>query len=272
MKLNEKKLNLYFSIFLLVGMISVVAVNTLLGLKDTKEHLIIQLIAGIGAIMGVVNTVLSANGNIWTFLFGLLDVVCCSIVYFKSGIIGTFALHAFYFLPMQFIGWWQWQRRGAGIKAEINEQGEKETAKVKARRLSLKQWFYISAGFVCGTALCYAVLYYIDYKQLQAGAISYIDNQKILLDSSVVMLNIIGQILMSTAYMEQWYIWNIVNIFSILLWTNRIISPDSGNYTVVMLIKYVFYFLNSLNGLRIWLKLSKPVSDEGQPNIKHRCC
>ena len=63
---------------------------------------------------------------------------------------------------------------------------------------------------------------------------------------------------MSWAYMDQWYLWNLVNVFSILLWTNRLMSAGSDSYTIVMVIKYSFYLLNSINGLRIWLKLSRP--------------
>ena len=87
-----------------------------------------------------------------------------------------------------------------------------------------------------------------------------IDKAKLFLDAFVLVLNLIGQILMSWAYMDQWYLWNLVNIFSILLWTNRLMSAESDSYTIVMVIKYSFYLLNSINGLRIWLKLSRPVS------------
>ena len=61
--------------------------------------------------------------------------------------------------------------------------------------------------------------------------------------------------------MEQWYIWTLVNLSNIALWSvNLATTPDSA-YTVVMLIKYVFYLINGLNAIRIWLKLSR--KDEG---------
>lgn len=271
MKITEKRFNLWFSIFLFVGMVSVVIIDTIFEIKDPDARLAIQLIAGFGAIMGVVNTVLSANGNIWTFVFGLIDVACCSIVYFDSGIMGTFALHVFYFLPMQFVGWWQWRKRGAGTRAEINEHGEAETAKVRARRLSAKNWIYLAFGFIAGTAISYAALYYIDLAKFNSGQIAAIDKAKILLDATVVTLNILGQVLMSTAYMEQWYIWNLVNVFSIMLWTNALFGAASGSYAVVMLVKYVLYLLNSINGLRIWLRLSRD-NTEIAPHKKHGCC
>ncbi|MBQ9889432.1 MAG: nicotinamide mononucleotide transporter [Bacteroidales bacterium] len=253
---NEKKFNFWFSAVLLAGMVGIAIYSFVCEVQDPQTRLLMQVIATLAAITGVTNTVLSANGSIWTFLFGLIDVVCCSIVYLDSGIMGTFALHAFYFLPMQFIGFWQWRKRGAGDRIK-GEDGRSEEAKVKARRLTGKQWSYVLAAFVAGIAIAFVILHAIDAAKLRAGALDSIDNAKILLDAGVVVLNILGQVLMSFAFAEQWYIWIMVNIFSIMLWTNRLVSPEATSYTMVMLVKYIFYFINSINGLRIWLKLSR---------------
>lgn len=269
-KASEKRFNFWFSVILLACMVAITVYNFIYEIQDPDTRLLMQVIASVGAVMGVTNTVLSANGSIWTFLFGLLDVTCCSIVYFDSGIMGNFALHVFYFLPMQFIGFWQWRKRGAGDRVK-GDEGREETAKVRARRLSGRQWGYVGVAFVIGTAAAFAVLHGIDAAKLRAGALADVDNAKILLDAAVVILNILGQVLMSFAFAEQWYIWIAVNVFSILLWTNRMVSPDATNYTLVMLVKYVFYFINSLNGLRIWLKLSAKVQDEALPS-HGSCC
>ena len=270
MAYKTKTFNFWFNTFILVGMIVAVTVVSVMNLGEPETRFVMQLIAGAGAIMGVINTVLSANANVWTFLFGFLDVICCSIVYFDSGIMGTCALHVFYFLPMQFIGFWQWTKRGAETRAHINEEGEKEIKKVRVRRLSAKQWGLVGAGVVVGVSVAYAILYFIDLGQLQAGRISEINQQKILLDAAVVVLNIAGQILLSFAFADQWFIWNFVNIFSILLWTNRLLSPGADGYTIVMVIKYVFYLMNSINGLRIWLKLAKV--NAAPEHMSHGCC
>ena len=82
----------------------------------------------------------------------------------------------------------------------------------------------------------------------------------ILFDAAVFVLNVMGQVLMSLAFMEQWIIWLLVNVFSILLWADKAMSSPDSSYTVVMVIKYSFYLLNSINGLRIWLQLSRKAS------------
>ena len=108
--------------------------------------------------------------------------------------------------------------------------------------------------------------------QVKAGRIESIDSAKIALDASVVVLNIIGQVLLSLAFAEQWYIWTAVNVFSILLWINRLMSPGAETYTAVMLIKYCFYLLNSLNGIRIWLKLSHEDPEAEISTESQSCC
>ncbi|MBQ2483395.1 MAG: nicotinamide mononucleotide transporter [Bacteroidales bacterium] len=267
-RFNDKKFNFWFNMFILVGMITAVLVVNIFKIQAQHAVTVKQIVVTVGAIMGVVNTVLSANGNIWTFLFGVLDVSIGAYANYDSGNMGQFAQHAFYFLPMQFIGWWQWRKRGAGkvskVKAEVSGSNvetakvKTEISKVKARRLTGKQWVYVGISIVLGTAICYGILYWVDLRLLETGKIAEIDKAKLFLDAFVLVLNLIGQILMSWAYMDQWYLWNLVNVFSILLWTNRLMSAGSDSYTIVMVIKYSFYLLNSINGLRIWLKLSRP--------------
>ena len=101
------------------------------------------------------------------------------------------------------------------------------------------------------------ILYFVDKAQLSAGRIAEINKPKILLDATVMTLNIAGQVLMSFAFMEQWYIWILVNISSISLWAVALSSGTGSGNAAVMLVKYIFYLLNSLNGLRIWLNLSR---------------
>lgn len=241
---DDKKFNRIFSTVLMALMVAVIAVITAFKFQDPEARKVMLLIAAFGSVMGVASTVLSANGLIWTFIFGILDVVLCSIVAVDNGLWGNFALHAFFFLPMQFVGIWQWRKRGAqGAKSEV-----------KARRLTPKQRWLVAGAIAVGLAASYAVLLLIKLKTVEAAEIN---RSQVFFDAAVFTFNIAGQILMSLAYMEQWIVWNLVNVFSILLWGSTMVSSPGSSYTVVMFIKYCFYLVNSVNGLRIWLNLSK---------------
>ena len=248
---KASRANLAFNVFLVTGMLLAVTVTTIFKLRQPGVGTFMLLLAAFGSVMGIVNTVMSANGKILTFVFGLINVLIGAAVYLDNGIMGNFALHAFYFLPMQFVGFWQWSKRGAKVRS-----GE-EGSRLKARRLTRSQLAWLALGIVMGVAALYLILLYVDGAKLAAGKIGSIDRPKILLDAVVMVLNIVGQVLMSLAFMEQWFIWILVNVSSISLWSVAVVSGAGSGNAAVMLIKYVFYLLNSLNGLRIWLSLSR---------------
>lgn len=242
--INEKTFNKWFNAFILVGMISVVLVVNIFKMQEPGANIAKMLVVTLGAVMGVFNCVMSANGLIWNFLFGLVNVSICAYTNWDAGNMGQTLLHLCYFLPMQFVGIWQWKKRGAGNKEAP-----------KALRLSGKQWILVAAAILAGIAAVYAILYYVDVARL--GGADAVERDKILLDAIVMVLNIAGQILLSLCFSDSWYIWVLVNIFSIALWVNRCGAAGSGGYAPVMVVKYSFFFINSLNGLRIWLKLAK---------------
>ena len=242
--MNDKKFNKIFSTVLLSLMVVVIAITPAFKLQDPQARTVMLLIAAFGSVMGVASTVLSANGLLWTFFFGILDVTLGTIVAADNALWGNFALHLFFFLPMQFVGLWQWRKRGAvGAKTEV-----------KARRLTPKQRWLVTALVAAGLAASYGVLLLI---KIRTVAPEEINRWQVFFDAAVFTFNIAGQILMSLAYMEQWILWNLVNVSSILLWGNTMLSSEASSYTVVMFIKYCFYLVNSINGLRIWLNLSR---------------
>lgn len=249
---KERKFNVSFNIFLVAGMVVAVTVTTLFKLRQPDAKTFMLLLAAFGSVMGVVNTVMSANGNILTFVFGFMDVLVGTIVCLDNGIMGNFALHAFYFLPMQFVGFRQWRKRGAQARGGTGESGT-----FNVRRLTARQWMWLAAGIAAGIASLSLILYSVDAAKLHPGALETIDLRKISMDAVVMTLNIAGQVLMSFAFMEQWYIWILVNISSIALWTVALAGGYGSGNAAVMLVKYIFYFMNSLNGLRIWLSLSR---------------
>ena len=223
--MNDKTFNKWFNTFILVGMAVVTVVVT-----------------AIGSLMGVLCTVLAANGRILTFLFGILDVSIYGAMCLIGTKYGNAALHLLYFLPMQFVGYSQWKNRGAH-----------EEKKVQARRLTGRQWLLYGAIFLVGLVAAYFILAALDKKEA-AGVIKWVA----MADAFSMMCNILGQYLLSTAYMEQWYFWILVNVSTILMWVLTIRQEPDSAFAHIYIVKYSFYLLNSLNGLRIWYNLSRP--------------
>jgi nicotinamide mononucleotide transporter len=242
--MTDKQFNKWFSIILMTLMVVAIAITTGIKLGQPSARTFFIIVAAIGSVMGVASSVMSANGYIWTFIFGLMDIACCLIVDADNGVWGDFSLHLLYLLPMQFVGIWQWRKRGA----------KGTTSEVKARRLSGKQVLYV----VLGTAAVLAAVYFILIQvKLHTVDPSQINRVQVASDAARTTFNIAGQILMALAFYEQWYFWIFVNIASIFLWGSTMAMSETSSYTVVMFVKYCFYLINSLNGLRIWYNLSR---------------
>ncbi len=241
--MTEKQFNKWFSSILMGLMVVTIGIATIYKLQEPQARTLFIIVAALGSVMGVASSVLSANGIIWTFLFGLLDIACCLIVDADNGIWGDFTMHLVYLLPMQLIGIWQWRKRGATKDKEVT-----------ARRLTSRQRWIVFGSVVAGLAAVYGILIAIKFYTV---APEEINRTQVFADAARTTFNIAGQILMSLAFYEQWHLWILVNIASIVLWGSTMLSSAASSYTVVMFIKYCFYLVNSLNGLRVWYRLSQ---------------
>lgn len=229
--MNNKVLSLY-DWFLIAGVIvSNVVYSLLTGTMD--------VLGSIAAITGVLCVVLVAKGSIWNYLFGLVNVSLYAYISYKASLYGDAALNALYYLPMQFIGWWQWRRRGAAMSAaEAGDSG----VQVKARRFTWKQRTILFLG--CAVAVV-AVGFLL----------KHVGDPQPFKDSTTTVLSIVAQALMALAFMEQWALWIITNIVSVVMWCVCVSRGEA--HAGVMVIMWVFYLLNSINGMRVWMKLSK---------------
>ena len=229
--MNNKVLSLY-DWFLITGVIvSNVVYSLMTGTLD--------VLGSLAGITGVLCVVLVAKGSIWNYLFGLVNVSLYAYISYKASLYGDAGLNALYYLPMQFIGWWQWRKRGAAVsKAEADENG----VQVKARRFNWVQRAVLA--FSCTAAVV-----------AMGFVLKDLGDPQPFKDSATTVLSIVAQALMALAFMEQWALWIITNVISVVMWSICVARGEA--HAGVMVIMWVFYLLNSINGLRVWLKLSK---------------
>ena len=229
--MKTKVLSLY-DCFLIVGVILTnIIYSVLTGTLD--------VIGSLAGITGVLCVVLVAKGSIWNYAFGLVNVSLYAWISYKAALYGDAGLNALYYLPMQFIGWWQWRKRGAAV-SEAEAAGE--GVQVKARRLDLKQRIFLALGCFVAVALIGFLL-------------KHLGDPQPFKDSATTVLSIVAQALMALAFMEQWALWIITNVISVVMWGVCVARGEA--HAGVMVIMWTFYLLNSINGLRVWLKLSK---------------
>ena len=199
----------------------------------------VDIIGSVAGIAGVLCVVLVAKGSIWNYLFGIVNVSMYAYISYRAALYGDAALNALYYVPMQFIGWWQWRRRGAAMsEAEAGGNG----VQVKARRFNWNQRMALALGCTVAVVACGFIL-------------QHLGDPQPFKDSTTTVLSIVAQALMALAFMEQWVLWIITNIVSVVMWVICVARGEA--HAGVMVIMWSFYLLNSINGLRVWMKLSR---------------
>ena len=222
----------YYDWFLIIG---VIASNIIYSALSGN----IDIVGSVAGIAGVLCVVLVAKGSIWNYLFGIINVSMYAYISYKAELYGDAALNALYYVPMQFIGWWQWRKRGAAM-SEAEAGGG--SVQVKARRFTWNQRILLALGCAAGVvAVGYVLKHFGDPQPFK--------------DSATTVLSIVAQAFMALAFMEQWVLWIITNVISVVMWSVCVARGEA--HAAVMVIMWVFYLLNSLNGFRVWLRLSK---------------
>ncbi len=173
---------------------------------------------------------LAARQSRWTWIFGIPAVILVGIIVANMALYGSMVLQLFYFLPLQFIGLFQWK------------YGGENRTELTVGWLKLYEWFWIiTAGIIAwfGVAWVHAAV---------GGAISEAD-------SAILVLSILAQWLMNTKRVESWLFWIAVNGFSIYTYF-------AGGIPVLGL-QYVLFLLFAFYGAGSWWldRYSKQWSD-----------
>ena len=225
--MKVKVLSLY-DWFLILGVVISSTIYTVFSVRSGSETLQGALLGSAAGIAGVFCVVLVAKGSIWNYLFGLVNVSLYAWISYKASLYGDACLNAFYYLPMQFIGWWQWRRRaeisplpslgredraeasvgrderGDAVETPVRDERGRNT--VRARRMDWTWRIVLALGCAAAVVACgFALRHFGDPQPFK--------------DSATTVLSIVAQALMALAFMEQWALWIITNVLSVIMWS-----------------------------------------------------
>ena len=192
------------------------------------------LIGLISAMSGMLCVVLVAKGKISNFVFGIVNTATYAYISYGYGLYGESMLNALFYLPTQFIGLWMWQRHRS-----VNKVRDED---IEIKRLSVKGWAIVVASVVVGA---YAYMH----------VLMALDAQQVRIDSVAVVMSVVAQILLTLRYAEQWVLWILVNLLSIVLWVVTLSQSGGSDYT--MSVMWTAFLINSIYGWINWLKLQQ---------------
>lgn len=188
-----------------------------------------NMLALISGITGILGVVLAAKGKISTYLFATINVAIYAYLTFNNHLYGEFMLNAFYYIPMNFVGFYLWSRHK-----------DEESGDVEGKSLTLKQIIIL---------LIAVTIVVIIYWQI----LSRIGGQLALIDAMSTVFSVVALIMQVARYAEQWLLWIIVNVVSVVMWV-LLLGEDSSAITMVVM--WVAYLFNSMYGYYNWKKLA----------------
>lgn len=220
-----KKLIKQFNLFEWGMILSVIGFTIYFSIISNDSRLWYLLIDGLAAVSGIFCVVLCAKGKKSQYIWGLFNVIGYVIIACINKYYGEVMLNALYYLPSQFIGYYLWNKH-------INT----ETEDVEGKKLTLKQSLIFLLIVVVGV---------IAYKFV----LDLLGGDKTLLDSSSTVFSIFANALMLMRYREQWLLWIIIDIITVIMW---FLAKD-----FVMVTMWSVYLVNAFYGYYNWTKMAK---------------
>lgn len=208
------------------------ATAVILGLSIYWGDTLVSIIA---AVTGVWCVILTGQGKRSAFLWGMINVIFYIIVAMQAKYYGEVMLNAFYYVPMNVVGWFAWKKHMNAEKGEVEKQ-----------RLSAKKSIIIYAITAIGIFGYGLVL------KALGGNLPYIDSM-----STVV--SIVAQILSVKRLTEQWVLWIVVDIVTVIMWG---VNFANGGETIATLAMWSIYLINAFIMFYRWNKEAKSCATE----------
>lgn len=178
-----------------------------------------NLIGILSALTGVWCVIFTGKGKRASFIFGTVNVVLYAYIAFGAKYYGEVMLNVLYYFPMNFVGWFAW-------KKHMNEA----TGEVVKERLSGGKSLVLYGCTAVGI-----IVYGIVLKCL-GGNLPFIDSM-----STVV--SVVAQILSVRRLTEQWILWIVVDIVTVIMWAVNFIN---GGESIATLIMWAIYLINAV--------------------------
>ena len=213
--MNNKSINIFNSIFFGSIIVACMLITVIMDLP---------LLTLISCISSILYIVFLSDRNILNFIIGFISSTTYIIVAYKTKLYGEVLFYLVIDLPMIFISYFSWRKHLEG------------KYRVTPRKLSLK------TTIITILISIVAVLLYGQFLDYIGGINTYID-------ATSTVVSFIATLLMTLRYREQWYMWLVVYLVSIIMWITT--------FDILMLIMSISCFISCFIGFINWTKENK---------------
>lgn len=184
-------------------------------------------VAVISSVAGVMYSICAGKGKLCAYFFGVINCVLYALIAFKATFYGETMLNIIYYLPMQFVGFYVWQKN-------MNPQ----THEVKKNHLSSKNRIFLLVAIAVSTVL-YGFL------------LQRLGDKMPFVDSFTTVSSVFAMIITVKMCSEQWWIWFAVNLLSVFMWWKDF---SGGSDNIATLLMWIIYLFTSVFMLIKWEK------------------
>ena len=188
----------------------------------------------ISAVSGILCVVLVAKRNILNFPIGIINAITYGYIAFVYNWNGSMILNWFIFLPFQFIGWYYWK-----------DHMSVDLTNVHTKYIKNNQFYIIFVALIIG------ITFDMMFLRSLPTYVSFINAQNIpILDSISTNFSIVATILMTYRYAEQWMLWIMIDVVTIIMWVYSYVID--GNGALPVLVMWVAFLINAVYGYYMW--------------------
>jgi len=185
-----------------------------------------QTLEIIGTIVGLVYLWLEYKASIWLWIASIIMPAIYIFVYYEAGLYADLGINIYY-LGAAVYGWFAWKYR----------KGAQEHEDLPITRMPKHSWVKALAVFVVAQFVIAWLL------------INYTDSNVPWFDAFTTALSIVGMWMLARKYLEQWWVWFVVDVASVGLYVYKVLYLTAGLYALYALIA-VFGWWN-------WKKMMK---------------
>ncbi|MEB4676806.1 nicotinamide riboside transporter PnuC [Enterobacteriaceae bacterium G50] len=206
-------------------------------------------IEAVGTVAGLLCIWLASLEKIVNYFFGLVNVTLFAIIFFQIQLYASLLLQLFFFAA-NIYGWYAWSRQTQQNEAELQIRWlpkPKAIGWLAACVVAIGlMTVYIDPVFAFLTRVAVNVMQFfglnVTQPALQPDAFPF-------WDSCMMVLSIVAMVLMTRKYVENWLLWVIINVISVVIFALQGVYAMSLEYLILTFI--------ALNGSRMWMNSAR---------------
>ena len=166
----------------------------------------------IGTVASAICVYLAVTQNIWTWFWGAIGVAFFGPLFFHYGLYSDAGLQILFFLPVQFLGWYWWMKKGPNANNDLP---------VMRMKLSTNALMVLGILIISGSW---------GYLMAQTDAsFPYVD-------SLTTWMSVVAQVLMIKKIWESWVLWVTMDIIAIYVYFAKGMVVVSGLYGLFLVL------------------------------------